>query len=297
MRAPILLRTAHCALLAVFVNTASAQQRIDRRIALSPDASIRVVNLVGSIKVIGWDKDSLVVTGILPPGAGKFFYFGGGGRGAKLGVDVPEGPLANERSDLAVYVPAKAKLWIKAATADIEISDFRGGLDLYSVSGSIRVQADPEQVNAESMDGTVEIRGKTSFARVKTASGNITLGGFADEISATTVSGVIAVEDEGFQRARFESVTGDIRFSGTITRGGSLNIESHSGNVDVAVPASTEAEFQVNNFQGTIKNGLTSQQARPVRERGGRELSFVTGLGGADVSIRNFKGSVVLRKQ
>src|SRR5439155_24235893 len=204
----------------------AGQQRIDRRVGLAPDASIRVVNLVGSIKVIGWDKDSLVVTGTLPAGAGKFFYFGAGSRAAKLGVEVPEGPLAGERSDLAVYVPARAKLWIKAATADIEINEFRGGLDLYSVSGSIRVTGNPQQVNAESMDGAIEIDAATPFARVKTASGNITLTGSADDVSATTVGGLILIQDEVFQRGRFESVTGDIRYAGAIPRGASLTMES-----------------------------------------------------------------------
>ena len=53
----------------------AAAQTIDRRVAIAPDASIRVLNLVGSVKVTGWDKDTLAVRGRLPPGTGKLFYF------------------------------------------------------------------------------------------------------------------------------------------------------------------------------------------------------------------------------
>jgi DUF4097 and DUF4098 domain-containing protein YvlB len=145
------------------------------------------------------------------------------------------------------------------------------------------------------MDGAVEISVTTPFARVKTASGNITITGTAEDVTASTVGGVIVIQDEAFQRGRFESVTGDIRFSGPVPRGASLALESHSGNIELSVPAKVEAEFDINNFQGIIKNGLSSRQAVPVRERGGRELVFTTGLGGADVAVRNFKGSVVLK--
>ncbi len=285
------------AAVAMFSSVASAQQRIDRRIPLNADASIRVLNLVGSIRVIGWDKDTLAVTGTLAAGAGKFFYFGGGARGAKLGVDLPDDASTDQKSDLEVHVPARAKLWIKAATATIEVTDFRGGLDLYSVSGSITVKGAPAQVSAESMDGAIDISGTTPFARVKTADGSIKLTGTAEDVTATTVGGSISVQDEGFQRGRFETVTGDITFTGTVPRGASLTAESHSGKIAIVVPSDVKADFYVSNFQGAIVNELSSARARPVRERGGQELSFEMGLGGADVSARNFKGEVALKRR
>src|SRR6267378_1318726 len=87
---------------------AAAQWPVNKRVALAPDASIRVFNLVGSIHVTGWDKDSLAVTGTLAPGAGKLFYFGGAGRGAKLGVEAPDGIEPDGPTNLEVFVPAKA---------------------------------------------------------------------------------------------------------------------------------------------------------------------------------------------
>lgn len=275
----------------------AAQQRVDRRIPIAPDASIRVLNLAGSIRVTGWDKDTLAVTGTLAPGAGKLFYFGGSGRGAKLGVDAAPGSEAGGRSNLEVWVPAKAKLWIKSATADLDVSGVTGGLDLYSVSGVIRVAGSPAQVSAESMDGNVEVSGDFSWVRLKTASGSVTLRGSGEDVSATSVSGSIAVQEGRYVRARFETVTGDIRFEGDIARNASLSFESHSGAIDLRLPSTVSADFEISQFQGEIVNELTRDQARPVRERGGQELAFTTGQGGADVAIRNFKGSVLLLKR
>ena len=54
----------------------AAQQRIDRRMAVSGTASIRINDLVGMVRLVGWDRDSLVVVGELPARAGQL-YFGG----------------------------------------------------------------------------------------------------------------------------------------------------------------------------------------------------------------------------
>lgn len=274
--------------------SAGAQYPVNRRIALDPDASIRVFNLVGSIRITGWDKDSLAVTGSLSPYGGKMFYFGGSGRGAKLGVEAPDGVEPDAPSDLEVFVPNKAKVWIKGATADITVSGFSGSLDLYSVSGSIRVAGSPAQVYAESMDGNVEVNGPAAWIRAKTASGAITLNGGGEDVAATTVSGVISVQAGRVVRGRFESVTGDIRYDGDVERGSSLTFESHSGVIELRFPTTVAADFSVHEFQGKIVNELTSAVARPVRERGGSELSFTAGRGGADVTVRNFKGAVLL---
>jgi len=276
---------------------AAAQRSVNRRVALSPDASIRVFNLMGSIRITGWNQDSLAVAGTLSPGAGKLFYFGGAGRGAKLGIEAPDGQEPDGPSHLEVFVPARAKVWIKAATADISVTDFTGNLDIYSVSGSIRVTGNPKQVYAESMDGNVEVTGTAPWIRAKTASGGITLAGGGEDVGVTSVSGAILVQGASVVRGRFESVTGDIRYDGEIGRGSSLTFESHSGVIELRLPAGVSADFNVNEFQGKIVNELTGAVARPLRDRGGLELAFTSGQGGADVAIRNFKGAVLLLRK
>jgi len=80
--------------------------------------SIRIFNLAGATSVTGWDRDSIVVTGTVPPGAGTFFI-GGAGAGAKLGVtsDSLDAPGAV----LDVFVPRGATVWVKSSTADVTL--------------------------------------------------------------------------------------------------------------------------------------------------------------------------------
>lgn len=271
------------------------QQRVDRRFAIAPDASIRVQNLVGSVRVTGWDKDSIAVTGSVAQG-GRF-YAAGAGRGAKLGIEEPGEITKFLPSHLEVMVPHRSRVWVKTSSADIHVTDVRGGLDLYSVTGGVRVTGEVGQVYAESMDGNVDVTASTRWVRAKTATGSVTLRVTGGDVTATTVSGNIVAVGERFERGRFESVTGDIRFDGDFDRGGAFTFESHGGTIELAVPATVAADFDVSTLNGQITNTLGRAPVRTSRDGTGKELSLETGPGGADVTVRTFKGNVVLRHQ
>jgi len=268
--------------------------------AFDPGGSVRIMNPYGRIRVIGWDADSLVVSGRLDAKAGRF-YTAGDARVRKLGVEVPVEQLEAGKADLEVRVPRRAAVWVKTATADIAVEGVDGTLDLNSVSGAIHVVGTPQDVTAETMDGAVEIAGGTGRARVKTVSGGILLRGASEDLGASTLSGTIVVRAAGWQRGgtgvqrgKFESVTGDVRFEGELGRGGVVELETQSGTLDLRVPASTVADFDLLTIGGTITNTLTA--AAPERRAAGvgQELRLSTGAGGAQVTVRSFKGPIFL---
>src|SRR5713101_3067402 len=279
--------------LTLLVRQATAQAQIAQRWPLDAGGSVRIANPAGRIRVLGWDADSVAVSGRLEPRAGRFSA--AGDRHVRtLGVDT--GPGAAE---LEIHVPRRATVWVKSAMATIEVEGVEGTLDLTSQGGSIRVVGTPQDVTAETMDAAVELAGGTARARVKTVSGDILLRGASQDLGASTLSGRIVVRAAGWQRGgtgvqrgKFESVTGDIRFEGELGRGGVVEVESQSGAIEVRVPATTVADFDVLTIGGTITNHLSSAQAR--RASTGQELRFSTGAGGAQVTARSFKGPILL---
>jgi hypothetical protein len=286
---------------------ATAQTRIDERWPLDSGGSVRVASPFGSIRVLGWDADSVAVSARLGPRAGRF-YAAGDEHVRKLGVDIAADArdaarpgAGGEGAELEVRVPRGATVWVKSATASIGVEGMEGTLDLSSQGGSIRVVGTPQDVTAETMDGSVEVAGGTARARVKTVSGDILLRGASQDLGASTLSGRIVVRAAGWQRGgtgvqrgKFESVTGDIRFEGELGRGGVVEVESQSGTIEVRVPTSTVADFDVLTIGGTITNHLGDTQPKPRAPGTGQELRFSTGTGGAQVTIRNFKGANVL---
>lgn len=280
-------------MLLVAGNAAYAQGNIDRGIGLNADGAIRIYNTVGSVRVTGWNRDSVAVRGKV--GESNTLHFGGGRTGVKMFV---EG--RSERNPgpaiLEVMVPSRASVWVKTASADIEVTGMLGSLDLYVVGGRITVNGNPADLNAESIDGAVRIVGSPGWVRAKSASGDVTLDGSSADVTLSTVSGKIDADGTGYERAKFESVTGSIRFAGSLRRGGLVNFDTHSGSIEVGLSPSTGADFDIVSIAGSITNRLTS--ARPVKGRYGRgsELVMSSAAGGTRVAIRSFKGPVVLRR-
>lgn len=261
---------------------------------LDADGSVRVFVLAGSVRVAGWDRDSVAVSGTTA--VGQELFIGGGRRGVKLGVWNRADARDDAPSHLEVRVPARSRVWVKAGyAADITVSGVTGGLDLSAVSGTVRVAGSPRELSVESMDGDVEVDGSPEWLRAKTATGAIRLRGTPQDAGLSTVSGPITVAGQAFARGKFESVTGDIAFAGVPARGGTLDFDTHSGAVELRLPRAFDAEFEVTTIAGAVENGISA--ARPVAEPRRQELTFTEGGGGARVTARTFKGIVRLRRQ
>lgn len=285
------------ALLTIPLVAQEPAQRVEIRRAAAPDISVRISGTIGALRIIGSSTDSLVLTGTIPKGARFDGFDAGKGveplRGAKLFIDVPD-DRALASGTLELRVPAMARVWAKAGMSAIEVTGVTGGLDLNIVGGSIRVNASPRELNIESMDGTVTVDGNPSWLRVKTAAGDIVMNGSSEDAAFTSVSGTTRVGGGRFDRARLESVTGPIEFSGTPVRGGSLTFDSHSGAITLRLDPGDEAEIEATSIAGTIENRLTRQRPGMGRDGRGQELGTVLGAGGAHIVIRTFKGVVRL---
>lgn len=277
------------ALLVMTAMSASGQSKVNRGIALDATGAVRVYNLTGSVKITGWNRDSVALRAAL--GKGDVIHMGGTRSGMKMFVEGMD-DRNPEPADLELMVPTRAKVWVKTATAGIEVRDFTGSLDLYVVSGEIRVTGNPTDVSAEAIDGSITITGLPDWVRAKSASGNVTFKGTTSDITATTVSGKVDITGKQFEKAKFETVTGSIRFAGVFERGGLATFDSHSGSIEIGMPVNAGADIDAVSIAGTISNKLSSK--RPVAGRYGRgaELNGSVGEGGTRLVVRSFKGPI-----
>lgn len=271
-----------------------AQRPVEIRRAVTPTASIRISGAFAELHIHGWKKDTAVITGSIPNDArfdGGFVTSSMPSTGAKYYLETATGVPSGT---LDLYVPEGARVWAKSGSARIDVEGVTGGLDLNIIGGAVSVKGDPHELTVESMDGAVAVNGSPAWTRLKTATGDIILSGSSEDAGLTTVSGAIRVIAGRFDRARVESVTGEVVFAGEVVRGGSLDIDTHSGAIDIKMSPKAGAEFDVASVAGTIENTLTNRQPVPGREGRGQEIGFTTGAGGARVYIRTFKGSVRL---
>ena len=267
--------------------TAAAQQKIDRQLPLNAIGLVRITNLLGSVRITGWERDSVSVSGSASPGAQ--FYMGGTPVGVKLGA---EGEPSVETADLVIRVPVRARIWVRTADGDIDVTGFSGDLDIAAINSRVRVKGTLKQASIESLSGDVELTASPDYLRIRTGAGRVAWTGSSDDVAITTVSGGITVTGGAIIRGRFESVTGDVRFSGSTPSAGSLAFDTHSGDIHVGLAKGVQADVSaaavsLNLFGALATSKLGAAPGTSTVSIGGK------GFGGATVIARSFKGKVV----
>ena len=284
------------AVIVAMPHAARAQQKVDVRRAVTRDVYVRLNGAFSSLKVTGWQKDSLVMTGVLPKES-RFEPAMGSGTAPVTGLKFYIEGAANAAGSgsLELFVPVGATVWAKSGSATIDVTGITGGLDLNIVGGSISVTGNPRELNIESMDGDVSVNGAPTWMRAKTATGDVTIRGSCTDLGITTVSGTITIREGSFERTRVESVTGNVTFGAGVTRAGTLLIDSHSGAIELQI-GKASLDIDATTITGSITNNVSTRRPTPGRDGRGEELTLSLGTGDARATLRSFKGNIKLMR-
>ncbi len=271
-----------------------ADEQVNRTIDAEDDGYIEIFNTSGSIEVRGWSNDSVEVTGTLGDSVEELIIERDGNE-VLIRVEVPNRHWGDIDADLVIKVPEDSSIEVSGVSIDIEIEDVLGEQSLGTVSGDIETSGVGDDVEAESVSGDVEISGdgaEGSF-EAETVSGDVAITGVSGEVYGGSVSGDVDVIGGSFDEAYFESVNGDLTFHASLNRNGELSMESVNGTVDVefTVPI-TSARFDIETFNGSIRNCFGPKPERTSRYSPGLELSFTIGDGDARIEIETLNGSV-----
>lgn len=283
------------AALAAAATPAAAQRKVVKAFGVAPDVGLRIHNLVGSTKVTGWDRDSILVIAAIPAGGGTFFG-GGSGRFAKLGIEGQDPSLTGPGTELEVKVPRNARVWVKSGSASVEVTGLAGEIEVSTVTAAIRIEGAPRVASLESIDGDLTMIGAATVVRARTGAGIIRIQGARTDIVATTIQGTISLESDRLQAARLETVSGKVTVAAGLEPDGALEVQAHDGDVTLSLPGDVDARFDLATVKGTI--GLALPGVTPV-PAGGRAARFSTGRKagagrGGSVTVRTFSGKVIV---
>ena len=263
---------------------------------VSPTIPLKIYNPAGSVRVVGWDYDSVVVRARVRPTG---FFFGTAPTAVKFGVDEfrfgveePRGADTARTAALTVYVPKHSQIFVKTASATIDGTDVSG--TFYSASGNIQLRGASSNLDVETMTGSVDVNANASWLRARTSSGRLLVRGGVQDVDATTVDGAIDLATSSVYRGRFQSVSGDIRFLGTPLTGSLYEFSNHSGAVDFVLSRNTSGIFELSSVSGPIENGFNGVQ--PVAA-GPHSMRLNLGRGESNITVRTFKGPIRLRPQ
>lgn len=278
---------------ALFALPALADTEVDRTIDASPRGEVEVSNVAGFIEIRGWSRDEVQVRGTLGDDVEELIFERDDDY-VLIQVKVPRRHGRDIDSELYIKVPEGSDVEVAGVSADIDIDGVNGDQSLQTVSGDIETRGAASDLEVASVSGDVVAAGsgERNETEAGTVSGDLVLSGFNGWIEAGSVSGDITVTEGAFEGAEFETVNGDIEFSAALLDGGELAIESVNGTVDIEFADDLSARFDVETFNGDIRNCFGPKPERTSRYSPGLELSFTHGDGDGYVVIETLNGDI-----
>jgi DUF4097 and DUF4098 domain-containing protein YvlB len=274
---------------------AGASTPIDQRAAADPRGTVEVSNVAGTVRVTGWDRNEVEVTGELGDGTERL-EFVASDKVTRVKVILPGRSHNVDDTDLIVRVPAASRVAVNTVSADIDVEGVTGSQRLQSVSADIRTQADAEDVECKSVSGDVSIKGtgRKALVTVTTVSGDATALKVAGEVNANTVSGNLTLGLGETSRSRVRSTNGDLTIASVLAADGRFDVESISGDVRLELHGPVNAEFDVSSFNGEIRNCFGPKAVSTSEYTPGKELRFREGQGSGRVRLKTLNGDIDL---
>src|SRR5215212_8822757 len=124
---------AAAALLAAGAGTARAQQINESR-NTGPTGTVEVHNTAGNVRVLGWSRNQVQVTGTLGSGAERV-EIENEGEAIVVRVVLPRGSHSSRGTNLEVRVPARKDVEVHGVSAPVTVEGIDGDVEAQSTSG------------------------------------------------------------------------------------------------------------------------------------------------------------------
>jgi DUF4097 and DUF4098 domain-containing protein YvlB len=293
------MRMAHglwWSLLAGLASTAvyAGDGTFERTIAAQPHGVVDISNVSGSVDVKAWDRAEVSVRAEYESGVDRVDVSTEGGH-TIIKVVLPSHSHGGE-AELHVQVPKDSEVNVSAVSADVTSQGVQGIQRLNAVSGDLTAEIAASDIEARTVSGSIRLKGRGQPARlrVSTVSGDVHLEHGAGDFEGNTVSGTLVVSLDSAHSVRWRSTSGDMRFTGKLTHGATVEASSVSGDLGVRANADGGFEYEVSSFSGDITDCFHVQSERTSQYAPGSRLQGSLGQGAGHVRLKTMSGDIQL---
>lgn len=297
-------------------SVALAQSSVDEQKSAEADGYVRVKVVRGEVTVEGWDRDEVSVEGTLDEAMEKFIFDVKGSE-TVIAVKLPnrlDRWCCDRETDLKIMVPKQSDVLVSLTSAEAEVSNVHGGLEVGGVSGELRVSDVSNRIRITNISGEVTLDEAKGRVRVKTISGDIVandvngpgvfnsvsgsiiVSNVNDELDLESVSGDIEVTRSEVSSVRANTVSGDVELDADLLPGAVIETDTMSGSVRLALGGEIDAEFDLETGSGRIRNRLTDHKPRESKYVRDEVLRFTLGEGVGEVTASSASGDISLTR-
>lgn len=262
----------------------------DTTVSVSAGTRLKLENVGGEVIIKAWDRNQVRIQASHSSRTAVGINLSE----ASLRLS-PKGSRGTMRMggvvDYVLTVPAAMSIEIGGMYADVTIEGTRGDISVQTVEGNINVKGGGDILQLHTVNGKINVQGARGRLDVRSVSEDVEVSDVVGDVIAETVSGDVTLSRIDGKRVEAQTVSGDVRFDGTLRADGTYSLLTHSGDVVVAIPENASALIQT-----AVANGdVSASFSLPASERSSRRRQeFRIGGGGASIEIETFSGDIRL---
>jgi DUF4097 and DUF4098 domain-containing protein YvlB len=270
-------------LMAGAVSLAVAQTRKELRYSVQPGATVTITNDFGPITVVAATANQVVVTTTA--------------HSNKVEAD---GMQSGNRLDIRSHFLQKANADEGAVDYDVQVPN-NAALIVRTAGGTVKVQNVSGDVTVESGTGSVDIRDVSNgHVHVRTMSGPVTLNNIRNgHVELSSVSGDVTMNSVSGSMVSANTTGAPVHFTGDCGGGGEYTLTTHSGNIDVALPAEASVDVTARSVTGSVEDTFQLQpDSHPTMSvAAGKSFAGHANSGASSLHLRTFSGKITVKKQ
>ncbi len=270
------------AFVVLFASRVPATDKKQLRYTVQPGATLNLVSDYGTVRIRAAQAGQIVVAA--DPASTKVAVDGSqnGNRIELRSRYLEKVSEAEGRVDYDVQVPADTHVVVRTA------------------SGPVQVQAVAGDIIVDTENGNVEVRDANGHVKVRTVGGSITLTNLHDGfVDATSVGGLVSLRDVSGKSVTVNTTSAPINYTGDFAGAGMYSFTSHSGMIDVSLPASASVDVTARSVNGTVENDFPfsppSHTSMSLVQ--GKSLAGTSNSGASSLHLRTFSGRIRVKKQ
>ncbi len=268
--------------------------KIDTLVSFSPNGSVELSLINGSIKVSTWNRNQVRV--VATSTGGPLLEFDASSNHIDLEQTRGWRNRMHDNAGSATYdvtVPVGTRTTLSAVSGSIDAAGVHGPMDVSAVSARVAIRDAGTSVSIEGVSGEVTVTDVGGDLRAETVSAPISASNIAGTASAETVSGPITLNGVRGLRAQATTVSGDLDFNSAINPSGRYDFETHSGRATLRLGGNASANITVDTFSGSVSVDYPGAVRRSSGDGDDdRTYNYTIGRGGARIRVESFSGRV-----
>jgi DUF4097 and DUF4098 domain-containing protein YvlB len=287
------------------------EEKFEKTEALAKGGKVYLINVSGDIEIKSWKEDQVKIEALKVSEASSRDKAKENAKEVTIDVTNEAGVVRIETKyperhgfwgfnnnnvsvSYKLWIPEKAAADVKSVSGDVTLDCILGGpAKVNSVSGNVNILG-AAGVEIKLVSGDITLENVMGDAYLRSVSGNVRATKIKGSVEIESVSGDIELKDVAEARTvTGKSVSGDITYMGTIMPGGNYELKSHSGNVEMKIPANSAFDFEANTFSGVID---TDFQIEVMGKISPKEIHGTVNKGGARIRMTTFSGNIDLKK-